>query len=218
MKKENRKNLYVAIFYLSAFLFWTAAVRFVDVRAIGPEGSSVGFARLNSFVHKFSGVHMYLYTITDWLSLIPIGVVAGFAFLGLLQWIRRKKFSKIDYSIFVLGGFYIVVMALYVLFEKFVVNYRPILINGCLEASYPSSTTMLVMCIMPTAMMQTKDRVKNPVLRKTANSAIIVFIIFMVLARLFSGVHWFTDIAGGALLSAGLVRMYSYIIGLVGRS
>ena len=218
MKKENRKNLYVAIFYLSAFLFWTAAVRFVDVRAIGPEGSSVGFARLNSFVHKFSGVHMYLYTITDWLSLIPIGVVAGFAFLGLLQWIRRKKFSKIDYSIFVLGGFYIVVMALYVLFEIFVVNYRPILINGCLEASYPSSTTMLVMCIMPTAMMQTKDRVKNPVLRKTANSAIIVFIIFMVLARLFSGVHWFTDIAGGALLSAGLVRMYSYIIGLVGRS
>ena len=218
MKKENRKNLYVAIFYLSAFLFWTAAVSFVDVRAIGPEGSSVGFARLNSFVHKFSGVHMYLYTITDWLSLIPIGVVAGFAFLGLLQWIRRKKFSKIDYSIFVLGGFYIVVMALYVLFEKFVVNYRPILINGCLEASYPSSTTMLVMCIMPTAMMQTKDRVKNPVLRKTANSAIIVFIIFMVLARLFSGVHWFTDIAGGALLSAGLVRMYSYIIGLVGRS
>ncbi|MBE6622695.1 MAG: phosphatase PAP2 family protein [Ruminococcaceae bacterium] len=214
MKKENKKNLYIAICFLSAFLFWTAAVSLVDVRAIGPEGSSVGFAKVNSLVHKFLGVHMDLYIITDWLSLIPVGVVLGFAYLGLLQWIKRKKFSKIDYSILVLGGFYVVVMAVYVLFEIFVVNYRPLLINGCLEASYPSSTTMLVMCIMPTAMMQTNCRIKNPVLRKTVNTAIFVFIIFMVFARLVSGVHWLTDIVGGALLSTGLVKMYSYIIGL----
>ena len=117
-----------------------------------------------------------------------------------------------DYNILILGGFYIVVMAVYVLFEVFVVNYRPVLIGGILEASYPSSTTMLVMCVMPTAIMQFSARIKNNILKRFVASAITVFVVFMVIGRLLSGVHWFTDIIGGALLSAGLVMMYRAII------
>ena len=193
---------------LTAFVLWTVAICFVDVRAIGPQSSSVGFAGINGFVHNLTGVHWGLYNITDWLGLVPIFVCMGFGILGLVQWIKRKSIRKVDYDIFVLGGFYIVTIAAYLFFESVVINYRPELINGYLEASYPSSTTLLVMCVMPTAVMQFNSRIKNKVLRNIIAVAIIAFIAFMVIGRLVSGVHWFTDIVGGALLSAGLVTMY----------
>ena len=214
MKKENKKNLWVAICLLASFILWTVLLHFVDVRGIGPGESSVGFAAMNQFVHNLTGVHMTLYHITDWLGLVPVALILGFAMLGLVQWIKRKRLGRVDYSIFVLGGFYIIVMAVYVLFEMFVVNYRPVLINGYLETSYPSSTTMLVMCVMPTAIMQFNARIKNDILKRCVSSAIIAFIVFMVIGRLISGVHWFSDIVGGALVSAGLVLMYRSVSGL----
>ena len=195
---------------LATFLLWTAAICFVDVQAIGPQESTVGFAAINGFVHSLTGVHMTLYTITDWLGLVPVGFAVGFALLGLIQWMKRKKLLKVDYSILTLGGFYIAVLAVYVIFEVLAVNYRPVLINGYLETSYPSSTTMLVMCIMPTSMMQLNARIKNNVLKRCVAFVITAFIAFMVIARLISGVHWVTDIVGGALLSAGLVMMYVF--------
>ena len=214
MKKDNQRNFCLATCMLIAFLLWTVAIQFVDVQAIGPQESSVGFATINQFVHNLTGVHMSLYTITDWLGLVPLMFVMGFGTLGLIQWIKRKQLLKVDYSILVLGGFYIVMMAVYVLFEMLVVNYRPVLIGGILEASYPSSTTMLVMCVMPTAIMQFNTRIKNNVLKQFVASSMIAFIVFMVIGRLVSGVHWLTDIIGGALLSAGLVLLYRAIIGM----
>lgn len=214
MKKETRKKFYLAACVLAAFALWTAAVCLVDVQAIGPQGSSVGFAEINGFVFRLTGVHMALYALTDWLSVVPLGFAAGFGVLGLVQWIRRKKISKVDYSLLVLGGFYIAVFAAYVAFEVLAVNNRPVLMGGCLEASYPSSTTMLVMCVMPTAGMQLRARMKNAVLKRCCVSAAALFTFFMVIARLVSGVHWFTDIIGSALLSAGLVLLYAAFIGL----
>ena len=208
MKKKNKKMLVWGTSLLTMFVLWTVLVRFVDVRAIGPDGSSVGFATLNGFVHELTGVNWLLYTVTDWLGLVPIAVALGFAILGLVQLIKRKSLWKVDYTILALGVYYIVVMAAYVFFEMVVINYRPTLIDGHLEASYPSSTTMLVMCVMPTAAMQLNVRIKNTVLRRCAIIAIVAFTAFMVIGRLISGVHWITDIIGGALLSAGLVAMY----------
>ena len=210
MKKKNERNLLISVVMFSAFVAWTIAVGLVDVRAIGPNGSCVGFASINGWIHELTGVHMALYHVTDWLGLVPIFTALGFAVLGLVQWITRKKLRKVDHSLFVLGGFYIVVIAFYLLFEIVTVNYRPMLIDGILETSYPSSTTLLVMCVMPTAIMQWNARIKNDVLRRWVILASSLFIVFMVIGRLISGVHWFTDIVGGALLSAGLVMMYRY--------
>ena len=206
--KRIRKSFIVSMCLLTAFVLWTVAICFEDVRAIGPKGSSVGFAGINGFVHNLTGVHWGLYNITDWLGLVPILVCMGFGILGLTQWIRRKSICKVDHDILILGGFYIITIAAYLLFESVVINYRPVLIGGILEASYPSSTTMLVMCVMPTAIMQLKSRIKNKAVCNIASVTIIAFIAFMVIGRLISGVHWFTDIVGGALLSAGLVMMY----------
>lgn len=193
---------------LISFVLWTIAISYFDVQAIGPRESSVGFATFNGFFHSLTGVHMLIYTITDWLGLVPLCFVLGFAFLGLIQLIKRRNLLKVDYDILVLGGFYVLVMATYVFFEMFVINYRPVLIEGKLEASYPSSTTLLVMCVMPTAIMQLNSRIKNEGIRRIIAGIIIAFTIFMVVGRLISGVHWFTDIIGGALLSAGLVMLY----------
>ena len=206
--KSIRNSLIASISLLAAFMLWTVAICFVDVSAIGPQGSSVGFAGINGFVHNLTGVHLGLYNITDWFGLVPIFVCMGFGILGLVQWVKRKSICKVDHDILILGGFYIVTIAAYLFFESVVINYRPVLINGCLEASYPSSTTLLVMCVMPTAVMQFNSRIKNKALRNIVSVTIIAFIAFMVIGRLISGVHWFTDIVGGALLSAGLVMMY----------
>ena len=212
--KKIRKSFIASICLLTAFVLWTVAIYFVDVRAIGPQGSSVGFSGINGFFHTLTGVHFSLYNITDWLGLVPIFVCIGFGILGLIQWIKRKSICKVDYDILVLGGFYIVTVAVYLLFESVVINYRPVLIGGILEASYPSSTTILVMCVMPTAIMQFGSRIKNKMLRNIIAVTIISFIAFMVIGRLISGVHWFTDIVGGTLLSTGLVMLYRAIIGL----
>lgn len=206
------KGFIASIGLITAFVLWTVAICLVDFRAIGPQGSSVGFASINGFVHNLTGVHWTLYNITDWLGIVPIFVCIGFGTLGLVQWIKGKSIRKVDRDILIMGMLYIVTIAAYIFFESVVINYRPVLINGCLEASYPSSTTVLVMCVMPTAIMYFGSRIKNKVLRNIVAAAIILFIVFMVIGRLVSGVHWFTDIVGGTLLSAGLVILYRAIV------
>ena len=211
MEKIRKRMVFMGAGFLGAFVLWTVLVSYVDVRAIGQNASSVGFATLNGYVHNLTGVNMFLYTITDWLGLVPIGVAFGFAVLGLVQWVGRKSLFKVDRSILALGGFYIIVLAMYIFFEIVVINYRPVLIDGYLEVSYPSSTTMLVMCVMPTAMMQLHARIKSDVFRRCVLISIAAFTAFMVIGRLASGVHWLTDIIGGALVSAGLVITYASV-------
>lgn len=208
MKKTKGKLFGIVGILLAAFALWTLAVQHIDVQAIGPNGSSVGFAGLNGWVHDLTGVHMGLYVLTDWLGLVPMGFVLGFAVLGLVQWMRRRKLFRVDHDILLLGGFYLLVLILYLVFETVAVNARPVVIDGRLEASYPSSTTMLVLCVMPTAMMQLRARIRNTKVRTIVLTILAVFTACMVVGRLIAGVHWFTDIIGGVLLSAGLVALY----------
>ena len=211
MNKERKINLSVAISLLAAFVLWTVLVKFVDVQAIGPNNSSVGFASLNGWFHELTGENMMLYDITDWLGLLPILTAGCFGILGLCQLIKRKSLLKVDRSIIALGIFYVAVIGAFIFFEICVINYRPLLIEGKLEASYPSSTTMLVMSVMPTAAMQLYERIKNKNLRIVAIIVIVLFTAFMVIARILSGVHWITDIIGGAIISYALVLIYYWI-------
>ena len=204
----KKRSFWIALGLLAAFGLWTAAVCLVDVQPIGPRGTEVGFATLNRFVHRLTGVNWTLYTVTDWLGLVPLAVVMGFGLLGLTQWIRRRHIKRVDRSILVLGTFYVAVLAVFILFEKVVVNYRPVLIEGVLEASYPSSTTMLVLCVMPTAILELRSRIRSSGLGLCLTVLTVAFAAFMVAGRLLSGVHWISDIIGGGMLSAGLVGMY----------
>ena len=208
MKQKIGRRFWIAAAVLAAFALFTLAVCTVDVQPIGPEGSSVGFAKVNGAFHALTGVHWALYTLTDWLGLVPVAVGLGFAGLGLKQWLCRKSLAKVDRSLFVLAGYYVVVLAAYLLFEELAVNYRPVTVEGRLEASYPSSTTLLVLCVMPAAMLQLRGRIRRCAWRGLVLTAFGAFTAFMVAGRLVSGVHWLTDILGGGLLSTGLILLY----------
>ena len=205
---KKRTGFLIAGVFFAAFVLWTLLVSFVDVEAIGPRGSEVGFATVNGAVHRFVGVNMTLYTVTDWLGLVPIGVAFCFGVMGLLQWIKRRHFIRVDFDILTLGGFYLLVIGFYVTFEFVVINRRPVLIEGYLEASYPSSTTVLVMCVMITMEALLRRRIKRKGVRLWASAIIYAFVAFMVIGRLISGVHWLSDIVGGALFSIGAVVLY----------
>ena len=216
MEKRNKRLLWSALGFFAAFALWTVLVCRADVRPIGPNGSCVGLAALNGAFHRLTGVHWALYTLTDWLGLVPVAAALGFAVLGLVQLLRRRSLCRVDRSLLVLGGLYLVVLAAYLLFEEIPLNYRPVLIDGRSEASYPSSTTLLALCVLPTAMLQLRRRMHAGPARAAVLGVLGLFAAFLVVCRLLSGVHWLSDIVGGMLLSGGLVLLYAYACGSSG--
>ena len=212
MKKNGKKELKVGGSLLVIFTIWTGLVQCVDVKPIGANTTDIGFSTLNSYFHQMTGVHMTLYTITDWLVLIPIFICVVFGGLGFVQLIKRKSLFKVDKDLILLGIYYFIVIMGYLIFEVIPINYRPILIDGRLEASYPSSTTLLVLSVMPTLLLQIKRRSTHILITKIVSVVTILFSLFMVIARLTCGVHWLTDIIGALILSTGLYYLYKALV------
>ena len=208
MKKRGEKLLCGGSLMLALFVVWTWLVQSVDVRPAGVLGTDIGFVEINVRFHELTGVHMWLYIVTDWLGLVPVFVCLLFGSVGAVQLVKRKSLHKVDLDIILLGLYYLLVVVCYLAFERFPVNYRPILIEGRMEASYPSSTTLLVLSVMPTLVFQIQRRWNGGKAKCMISAATVVFIAFMVIGRLISGVHWLTDIVGSVLLGAGLFCVY----------
>ena len=211
---KPRRGLVTGAALLAAFALWTALVQLVDVRPVGQNGTDVGLAAFNVWFHGLTGVHMVLYAITDWLGLVPAAVCLGFGVMGATQLVRRRSLSAVDPDLLLLGVYYVLIAATYLVFEAFPINYRPIPIDGVMEASYPSSTTLLVLGVMPTLAYQAVRRMKSS-LAKGAVASVATFSALVVVGRLVSGVHWATDIVGSVLLAAGLFAMYRYAVARV---
>ncbi len=210
MERNTKKHLRTGLGLLLAFALWTLLIRCVDVQAAGPNGTRIGLAAFNVWFHRMTGVHMALYTATDWLGLVPIGVCLGFGVLGLVQLIRRRSLRRVDPDLLLLGIYYVLVILSYLVFEAVPINFRPILVEGRLEASYPSSTTLLVLSVMPTLKLQIDRRSKNAAVKRLVGVFTVLFSAFMVGGRLISGIHWISDIVGAGLLSLGLFYIYRY--------
>ena len=203
-----KKSLLMGNLFLAMFAVWTALILTVDVQPLGQNGTSIGFATFNCWFHHFTGANMAIYTITDWMGLVPAIICLIFAGIGLVQLIQRRSLFRVDADILILGVYFVIVFLAYAIFEMIPINYRPILIEGRMEASYPSSTTLLVLSVMPALIEQIQRRLSGIGVKRIITIAVIAFSVFIVTGRLVSGVHWFTDIVGGVLLSAGLFQLY----------
>ena len=203
---KQKSTFFLAMSGLSFLLFGllTTLVLLVDVRPVGPGGSAVGLASLNLFVLQCLGGSPFWYRLTE-----ALGLAAGFALLGLLQLLQRRSLRQVDRRLRYMGGFYALVLAVYLLFEALPVSFRPILVNGKLEASYPSSHTVLVLCVMGTALLYLHSMEGRCPTRLLLGGACLLAMVLTVLGRLLSGVHWCTDVIGGVLVSSGLVLLYA---------
>ena len=206
--KKAKQSLWFGAVLLTAFIVWTILIQTVDVQPVGQDGTNIGFAAVNTWFHRLTGVHMAIYTVTDWLGLVPVFICMIFGGIGFAQLIKRKSLLKADPDILLLGIYYILVIIGYLVFEMIPINYRPVLIDGFLEASYPSSTTLLVLSVMPTLRFQTGRRIRHRGIRTAITVFSDLFSLFMVIGRTVAGVHWLTDIVGSVLLSAGLFMIY----------
>lgn len=210
-----KRELFIGIVMMGTFIIWTLLIQCIDVKVAGESFSKVGFATLNVWFHHLTGTHMILYTITDWLGLVPIMVCLCFGALGFSQLVKRRSLFQVDSDIIILGAYYILVIFAYLVFETIPINYRPVLINGAAEASYPSSTTLLVLSVMPTLKYQADRRFENFLLKKSITIFITMFSAFMVVGRLISGVHWVTDIVGSMLLGFSLFMLYCAAVEMI---
>lgn len=207
--KKNKKEIITCIGLIVLAIIYTILVKHIDVQAIGPKKALVGFATINKFIFNLIGVNTSFYHITDWLGLIPLFIGFIYATIGFIQLIKRKSLFKVDKEIIGLGVFYIILIELYVFFEIYVINYRPILMNGILEASYPSSHTLLSICVCGSSLMINEVLFNDKKIFKIENIISILSICIIVLGRLISGVHWFSDIVGSILISMALLKMLS---------
>lgn len=210
--KLKKKNIIISICLIILSVIYTILVKYVDVAPIGPKASSVGFSTLNKFVFNFLGRSNIWYNITEVLGMISILIALFYALIGLYKLIKNKSILKIDKEIIILGIFYFVVLLVYLFFEKVIINYRPILVKGVLEASYPSSHTMLSICICLSAMIINNKLYKNMRISKIINTLSIIIMITTTVGRLLSGMHWVSDILGGIIISICLSYIFKTVI------
>ena len=210
--EKRRKEILLCGGLFAVAIIYTLLVKYIDVQEIGPNDSLVGFATINNFMFNLTGVNMLWYDITDWWGFVPLFIAFIYAIIGFIQMIKRRSILKVDKEILGLGVYYIIVIGLYIFFETYVINYRPILMDGILEASYPSSHTLLSVCICGSSLIINKYLFKNKNFFKAENIISILSILVIVIGRFISGVHWFTDIIGAILISIALLKaFYIYV-------
>lgn len=204
-----KKNIRATIGMFLVFVIYTILVKVVDVEAIGPEGSSVGFASLNGKVFELTGFSDFWYNLSKILGIAMYAMVGVFAVIGIVQLIKRKSLAKVDKDLYVLAVFYVAVAVFYVLFDKvIVINYRPVIFDKGLEVSYPSTHAFLAVTLLCTAAEQFNRRIKKENLRMLASNLCIIVMSIIVLGRVLAGCHWLTDIIGGILLGSTLILAY----------
>ena len=210
---KNKKRYLIGGFaFFLMFIIFTTIIKFVDVKNIGPHNSSVGLATINNFFVNKIGFHNKIYKLTEILGIIPIIIVLIYAIIGLYSLIEEKSFNKVNKNLYYLAIFYIIVLGIYVLFEKVIINFRPVIIEGILESSYPSSHTILAICICGSSIILNNAIFKINKIAKLENIISFIIIIMLPLLRFISGVHWFTDIIGGILLSLSLLLFFKYFV------
>ena len=204
---NNKKRIIISIVMLALACIYTLLVKFVDVKPIGPQDSMVGLSALNGAFSKLIGSHMWIYKLSELLGYVLLLLVVIYGAIGVYQLVKRKNLLKVDKQIIILGCFYVLMLIVYIFFEKVVINYRPVLMDGVLEASYPSSHTLLALCVGLSSLI-VSQKYFNKKYIKQINLVTIILMSLVVLLRVLSGVHWISDIIGGIIISLALISVF----------
>ncbi len=212
MKKKLGLLIYMTLLLFFIALVYTLMVKYVDVAAIAADGSKVGFSTINNYIKNFIGYHDMWYKVSKYSLVIPIGIAGAYALLGFYQLIKNKSLAKVDKRIYALAGFYVVVILVFFLFEKLAINVRPFEVEGKIEASYPSTHTLLAVSLCGSSLLMLGYFIKNKKLLKVLNGLTWVAMIAIVVGRVISGVHWLTDILGGVIISLVLLMAFYTVL------
>lgn len=202
---KSKVWLTLSVLSLIGFVMFTLIVALVDV-------DQVGLSHLNQFFWRAWGRSSFWEQVTDWIGYLMILAIIGLVVWQIAQWIVRKSLHHVDKNLLLLDLIFGCLIVVYLFFEIVVVNYRPELENGVAKASYPSSHSMLFATVIPLLIWQVWHYVHNKPWRIVFTVLLIAMMSFGLVGRLLSGVHWFTDILGGILISVSLVCLYLFMV------
>ncbi len=206
-----KKKFLTAGIFAALFIVLTISLCIFDVEAIGPESSKIGLSHFNNAVFTFFGTNKTWDKITDVLIAIAIvGALSLFAYVAYLA-VKRKK---ADRNFIALFGLYTATGIFYLLFEKIIaINYRPILEDGKLAVSYPSTHTLLACVFMWSTAIMLGRFVEKRAVRRSLQAACIILSFIIAYGRIFAGMHWMTDVHGAFFLAAALVFCFWGFLG-----
>ena len=216
--ENTKKSFMIALILLVISIVFTILVTKVDVKPIGPVNpetnviSEVGFASINGAFHDKLGFNDTFYTVSKYAGYLALVLVVFYAFTGLIELLQKKSLKEVNKALYALAAFYVCVAVVYVLFEVMIINYRPVIMDGELEASFPSSHTLLALCVCGSSLIVSKYIVKKENFRKLLNIGSWIVMILVVVTRVLSGVHWITDICGGILISLFMLETLSGVV------
>lgn len=208
----RKKRLLVGFLGIILFVVFTLLVKNVDVKNIGKQSVSVGFATINGIFNAILGYNEGIYKLSNYLGYFCFAICGVYGCIGFIQLIKRRSVKKVDFEIILLGCLYVLILILKIIFDKLIIiNYRPFYIDGVLEASYPSSHTVMSLVVSGSAIIINKKKYDN-IITKFGNYACSILMILIIATRVLSGVHWLTDIIGSVILSFSLLLIYSGLI------
>ena len=220
---EKKLKITISVMFTLLFGAFIAMLKIVDVRPIGPAGTSVGLATLNGSAHEMIGKLTTLLVgsgelfdkISDLALLAAFAVAASFGLIGLIQFFKRRSLYRVDKGIVGLGIAYVLSGIVYIVFEMWVVNYRPVLEEGQVfpEASFPSSHTVLACVVFATAVIAWGKLLENhTVIARLLQFCGVALLLVAVVSRVLAGVHWVTDIVGAVIIGLAITSVYSAMV------
>lgn len=206
--KKSTKTL---IWGLSAVVL-TMAVGMIDVKVVSGTGAEVGFATLNQAIWDFFGVNETWDGMTDilmWIMVITAVVAGGW---GLMRWAKDEKDSaRIGKGVVGFAGAGALMVAVHWFFDNiWVVNYRPVLVDGMKAVSFPSAHTLVAVVLGISTAMMLCQLVKNRTARVVINTLLPTLMVWIMVGRIMAGAHWVTDVAGSLCYGMTIVSAYQW--------
>ena len=212
IKQSKSTALFASILLLISSIVFTIAVAFLDVKVNPVGGHNIGLSAINLAFNKSFPYNELLHKISEYAGYIPVLFAAFFACLGAGQALKHKSLKRVDNVLYFLAGYYVIVGFVYLIFEKLCINVRPIMLDGEWEASYPSSHTLFSITLCASTILVNNIFYAKAKWRKAMNAFAILLMLAVPVMRLFSGVHWFSDIIGGVIISLALVSILNYVL------